>query len=160
MNKPRAILPLKHYDEQGRIKPNSFMYLSLLFLIRVYLVSVASISYRQDTSLILSLFYPDKGYFYFSLSLGLPALLIMGMVFWRHKLFETHARVLFKPVRLVLLLSLSVDAGFHLLMAHQGHWAFSWVIAVTLLLDMLFALYWYRSRTLKLMLKDWQRQSQ
>ncbi len=159
MSRPRAILPLHYYDAEGRIKPNRLMYLSLLFLIRGYLVFIASLSYRQDPSLILSLFYPDKGYFYFSLLLGLPALLIMGMVFWRHKLVEGRARVVFRPVRYMLLFSLAIDGVFHLLMAHQGHWQFSWVIALTLLLDMLFAAYWYRSRTLKLMLKDWQYKS-
>ncbi|WP_088328914.1 DUF2919 family protein [Lacimicrobium sp. SS2-24] len=157
MSKHRAILPLKYYDAQGRIQPNRLLYLSLLFLMRGYLVFIASLSYRQDPSLILSLFYPDKGYFYFSLLLGLPALIIIGMVFWRHKLFDTRARRLFSAVRVLVILSLVVDAAFHVLMAHHGHWQFSWLIALTLLLDLLFVLYWYRSQTLRLMLRDWYR---
>ena len=152
----RPILPLKFYDDEGRIKPTWPLMASLLVLMRAILVFIASISYRPDTSLLLGLFYPDRHYFYLCLLVGLPALLVMTMVIWRHWLRErwTGCFYLIKPL---VMLALLADIALHLHMANHGHWVFSWIIALTLLADMLILLYWLRSRTLKLMLLDWRK---
>lgn len=156
MQRHRAILPLKHYDNEGRIKPNWAVFASLLVLMRAFLVFIASISYRPDTGLLLSLFYPDRHYFYASLLVGLPALLVMLMVVWRHWLRERW-RGIFWLVKPLVILALLADLLLHVHMANHSHWAFSWLVALTLLADMLMLMYWLRSNTLKLMLMDWRK---
>ncbi|MBN7820715.1 DUF2919 family protein [Bowmanella yangjiangensis] len=156
MKQYKAILPLKYYDNEGRIKPSWPVFVSLLVLMRAFLVFIASISYRPDTGLLLSLFYPDRHYFYASMLVGLPALLVMSAVLWRHWLRE-HWRGGFLLLKPLVMLALLADLLLHVHMANHGHWAFSWLLAVTILADMLMLMYWLRSRTLRMMLQDWQK---
>ncbi|GAB3038409.1 DUF2919 family protein [Bowmanella dokdonensis] len=153
----RTILPLHYYDEEGRLKASRWMYASLLFLMRGYLVAIASLTYRQDTGLLLSLFYPDRHYFYLSLATGLPAMLLLVVVWWRHK-FRQWAPWLFACFRPLLQMSLVADLLLHLWMGQHQHWQFSWLIALTLLLDLLLLLYWRRSGKQRQILKDWGRE--
>ncbi|MEI8648331.1 DUF2919 family protein [Paraglaciecola sp. Hal342] len=86
----RLLLPLKYYDEAGRIKPaNSFLW-CLFFLCRPFWVFIASLTFRQDSGALLALFYPDNYYFYLSLGIRpFAALLVVLMISFRAKLWNT-----------------------------------------------------------------------
>ncbi|MDF2177235.1 DUF2919 family protein [Aliiglaciecola sp. CAU 1673] len=153
----RPIVPLRHYDEEGRIKPPWPVFASLLFLMRGYLIFIASASYLADGSLLLKVFYPDRAYFYASLFLGLPALVLLALLMWRQKLLDSAWRGVFRLLWPVTVITLLADLSFHVHMAWQSQWLFSWPLALTLVLDGLLLSYWSRSRLLSLMLADWQR---
>lgn len=153
----RIILPLERYDDEGRIKPPRWLWWTLVFLNRGYLLLVASVSYIKDQSLILSLFYPDNRDFYLSLLVGLPALLAALIAGYRRQLWQKHWLGAFAVIRPLVLLSLLLDIGLQLAMAAGDQFRFSWTVAIFLLLDGLLFTYWARSRSLKLTLADWRR---
>ncbi|AWL12213.1 Inner membrane protein YfeZ [Saliniradius amylolyticus] len=154
---PRIILPLERYDDEGRIRPPRWLWWTLVFLNRGYLLLVASVSYIKDQSLILSLFYPDNRDFYLSLMVGLPALLAAVIAGYRRWLWQKQWLGLFAFIRPLVLISLFLDISLQLAMAAGEQFRFSWTVAIFLLLDGLLLTYWARSRSLKLTLADWRR---
>ena len=153
----KLLLPLKHYDEQGRVKPLASFIFCLAFLCRGYIVFILSMSYRQDSSFILRLFYPQPGDFYLSLLVGLPALLIVGLVIYRDKLWQADKLHWFACIKPLLLLSLLADSGLHFWVGHQSHWAFNWILALSLLAEAGWLFYISRSRYIAVMLADWSK---
>ena len=149
------MLDLKHYDEAGRILPAGAFYWCLLYLCRGYFVFIASLSFRQDSSALLAIFYPDQVYFYASLIIALPAFLVLVVVSFRERIWRRGYSLPFKVVKAFMFLTLLADAVFHVVMAKQQHWQFSWVIALTLLIDSFCVFFVIKDRHLKLMLKDW-----
>ncbi|MGY0576379.1 MAG: DUF2919 domain-containing protein [Paraglaciecola chathamensis] len=154
----RLLLPLKYYDEAGRIKPaNSFLW-CLFFLCRPVWVFIASLTFRQDSGALLALFYPDNYYFYLSLGIAFPALLVVLLISFRAKLWNTRARLIFRAITPLVMLSLIMDIVFHVSMASKQHWEFSWLVALTLLLDSI-NLYWVKKNLhLRLMTRDWAKE--
>ncbi|MFQ3197901.1 MAG: hypothetical protein ACI8R9_001129 [Paraglaciecola sp.] len=155
----KLLLPLKYYDDAGRVKPSGALLCCLLFMCRTYLVSVASLSYREDSSGLLALFYPHQGYFYAGLAFAVPAVLVVLLVSFREKLFNSRAVALFTLITPLLLMGLLLDLGFHMLLANQQRWQFSWIIAITLILDFLCLYFVSRDKHLTLMVKDWVKSS-
>ncbi|MEI8648332.1 hypothetical protein P4S73_11135 [Paraglaciecola sp. Hal342] len=52
-----------------------------------------------------------------------------------------------------------MDIVFHVSMASKQHWEFSWLVALTLLLDSIY-LYWVKKNLhLRLMTRDWAKKS-
>lgn len=129
--------------------------LCLLFLSRGYFVFVASVSNLGDRSLILSLFYPDRHYFYVSLLVGLPAILCGVMVIYRDSIWKHNHHNWFTVIKPIILLALLADFIFHLILANHQYWRFSWMVSVTLLIDLAFMYYFANSRFIKAMLMDW-----
>ena len=149
------MLALKHYDEAGRILPAGAFYWCLLYLCRGYFVFIASLSFRQDSSALLTIFYPDKVYFYASLIIALPAFMVLAVVSFRERIWRRGYALAFKIVKPFLLVTLLADAVFHVAMARQQHWQFSWLIALTLLIDGFCMFFVMKDRHLKLMINDW-----
>lgn len=156
----KLLLPLKYYDDAGRVKPLLWFNLCLLFLARSYFVFVISAANMNDSGKLLGLFYPDKYDFYLGLLLGLPAVFCWAVASYRKQLWQKKYLTLFYWLKPLLLLTLIADFAMHLQMAFQQHWAFSWVLALSLLLDALLFAYVARSKKLKLMISDWQKLQQ
>ena len=148
-------MPLKYYDEAGRVIPAAALYWCLLFMCRSYLVFIAALSFRQDSSGLLALFYPDKGYLYASLLGAIPALVVLLIISFREKIRNRAYSGLFSLIKPLLLLTLLADIAFHIGMANKQYWEFSWLIALTLLADMLCLYFVGKDRHLSFMLKDW-----
>ncbi|QHJ09864.1 hypothetical protein FX988_00072 [Paraglaciecola mesophila] len=154
----RLLLPLKYYDEAGRIKPSTSFLWCLFYLCRPFWVFVASLTFRQDSGALLTLFYPDNYYFYLSLGIAFPALLVALLISFRTKLWHSRARCVFQAIVPLVMLSLISDIGFHVSMAFKQHWEFSWLVALTLLLDCIY-LYWVKKNLhLRLMAQDWAKE--
>ena len=156
----RLILPLQHYDDAGRIKPSTSFWLLLLLLCRSYFVLIAALSYRQDSSFLLGLFYPDPRYFYWGLGIAVPALAVFVLCGFRDKLWQREIFAFVHLLKPLLFTSIAADMVLHLVMAKQQYWQFSWFIALTLLLDFALLLYLFSSKHVSYMLKDWRYTSQ
>lgn len=149
-------IPLRHFDSKGRIKPNWAFWACVLFLLRSYAVLVAALSFRQDSSALLSLFYPQQAVLYQSLLSGIPVIIAVGCVSFR----ETIAnKILHWPFHFILpLLTLGVvgDFSHYILLAMEMHWRFSWSVAIALTGNAIVALYLVRSLLLRAFIEDWR----
>lgn len=152
-------MALKYYDEAGRVLPSAALYWCLLYMCRSYLVFIAALSFRQDTSSLLALFYPDKSYLYTSFLAAIPALLVLLIMSFREKIRHIGYSRLFTLIKPFILLTLGADIAFHLAIANKQYWAFSWLIALTLLVDMLCLYFVGKDRHLSFMLVDWRKPS-
>lgn len=153
----RLLLPLKYYDDAGRVKPSKSLLWCLFYICRPIWVFIASLTFRQDSGALLALFYPHNSYFYSSLVIALPSFLVVLMISFRTKIWDGYAKILFKAIKPLILLSLVTDIGFHLVMASKQNWGFSWLIALTILLDGIY-LYWIKkNKHIAFLSQDWSR---
>ncbi|MGJ8681507.1 DUF2919 family protein, partial [Paraglaciecola sp.] len=63
---------------------------------------------------------------------------------------------LFGFVRPLMIVSVLGDFIFHVYFANLSHWQFSWLIAITFILDLLCLYFLLKDRHLLLMVKDWK----
>lgn len=153
----KLVVPLQHYDEAGRIKPPAMFWVILLYLARSYLVFVGSLSFRQDSSALLSLFYPRHEDLYLGLFVGLPAVLLFLLTGFRQKIWPSVFRRVFYLTHFFLFMALTMDLTFQLLASYQQQWRFAWVPAISILLSLVLMGYTYRSQHIREMFKDWQK---
>lgn len=152
----KILLPLKYYDEAGRIKPAVSLYLCIGFLCRSLLVLIGSVSVRENGEQLLALFYSNKHYLYISLAIAVPPFLTLLLLGFREKIWKADRCWLFSYIKPLLIFSVLADLGLHITLAMAHHWQFSWVIAVTLMLDVLFFYFLLRDRHTQMMLTDWK----
>jgi hypothetical protein len=140
-------LPLYKYDEAGRVKPPWLLFLCLCFLARGIVVFIASLSFRQDGGLLLSIFYPLKYQFYLSLFTALPAI---------ERVWKAHRGGFYAGLPLVIAYLIISDVIIQLYILRAQHFAFAWPTALTLFSVFLFAWYLVTSKHLRIMLADWR----
>lgn len=151
------LLPLKYYDEAGRVKPAIALYFCIAFLSRSLLVLIGSVSVRENGEQLLALFYPDKQYLYISLGIALPAFATLLILGFREKIWNSERCWIFSYIKPLLFLSVLADLALHIMLASMNHWQFSWVIAFTLILDSLFFYFLLKDKHTQLMLTDWKK---
>lgn len=120
------------------------------------LVFVATMSVRSHSSELLALFYPERDYLYLSLAIAFPGLLSLFILGFREKIWRANKVWLFLLLKPLLLCSILADLGLHFILADLQYWLFSWVIAITLLLDFLAGYFIIKDKHTKLMIRDWQ----
>ena len=65
------------YDRQLCLKFNDTLWIILVFLLRPYLISIASLANRKDKMGVINFFYPDKTSLVMGILAGLPAALVI-----------------------------------------------------------------------------------
>jgi hypothetical protein len=153
----KMLLPLKYYDEAGRVKPAVALYICIAFLCRSLLVLIGSVSVRGNGEQLLALFYPDKQYLYISLVIAFPSFVTLLLLGFREKIWNAKRYWMFSFIKPLLMFSILSDLCLHIMLASVKHWQFSWVIAFTLLLDSLFFYFLLKDKHTQLMLKDWKK---
>jgi hypothetical protein len=153
---PTIALPLKYYDDAGRVKPPIGLWLYAAFIAKSVLILVGSLTNRDTSESMLEIFYPQRSDFYFGLVLGCFGLAICLLCGFREKIWNAKKIVLFSTIKPLIFCSLLLDLGFQFKLAHANYWAFSWNIGLNILLIGSFTYWAIKSRHLKIMLKDWQ----
>ena len=153
----KLLLPLKYYDDAGRVKPSFALYMCIAYLSRSLLILVGSLTVRDNGSQLLAFFYPDKQYLYFNLAIALPAFLVVFLLGFREKIWKSNRCWLFSGIKPLLMFSVLADLGLHLLMAKLIYWQFSWIIALTTMLDVLCFYFFAKDKHTQIMLLDWHR---
>lgn len=153
----KLLLPLKYYDDAGRVKPAAGLYLCIVFLSRSLLILIGSVSVRENGDQLLALFYPEKQYLYISLSIAFPAFLALLLLGFREKIWHANRCWMFSCIKPLLIFSVLADLSLHIMSANVEHWQFSWLIALTLLLDLLVFYFLVKDKHTLLMLTDWKR---
>jgi hypothetical protein len=153
----KLLLPLKYYDDAGRVKPAAALYVCIAFLSRSLLILIGSVSVRENGERLLALFYPEKQYLYISLVIAFPAFLALLLLSFREKVWQADTCWMFSCIKPLLIFSALADLALHVMLANIEYWQFSWVIAVTLLLDLLIFYFLIRDKHTQLMLMDWKK---
>jgi hypothetical protein len=153
----KLLLPLKYYDDAGRVKPAAALYLCIVFLSRSLLILIGSVSVRENGEQLLALFYPEKQFLYISLAISFPAFLALLLLGFREKIWLANRYWMFSCIKPLLIFSVLADLGLHIMLANIEHWQFSWVIAFTLLLDSLIFYFLLKDKHTQLMLMDWKK---
>ncbi|WP_420935962.1 DUF2919 family protein [Alteromonas sp. A081] len=148
-------LPLKYYDESGRILPPVWLYSLLLLLCMDWLVFIFSVASRTQTTDLLAFFYPQKEALGLNLVASLPVLLTLVLIsqrerLWKHDLVSWRHCIL-PSIQIGVLILLT--SQIYYLMHHQ--WGFEVVTAVKILLYSVTLYVVTRSRHLKWMIYDW-----
>ena len=85
----KLLLPLKHYDEAGRVIPSVALWLCLLrSLRRSYIVFIGALTIPKASEVLLNLFYPSKQDLYLGFMTGIGAVLIAAVCSFRDKIRE------------------------------------------------------------------------
>ena len=153
----KMLLPLKYYDNAGRVKPAAALYFCIVFLSRSLLILIGSVSVRENGDQLLALFYPEKQYFYISLAIAFPAFLALLILGFREKIWQINRCWIFSCIKPLLIFSVLADLSLHIMSANIDDWQFSWLIAFTLLLDSLVFYFLVKDKHTLLMLIDWKR---
>lgn len=152
----KLLLPLKYYDEAGRVKPPSALYWCALFMCRSVVILIGALSSRQYGNELLGLFYSEKTYLYFNLIIALPTVLAMLIIGFRDKSWLTNNIYLYGFIRPLMIFSALADLSFHVFFANLHHWQFSWIIAATFILDVLCVYFLIKDKHILLMVSDWR----
>jgi hypothetical protein len=153
----KILLPLKYYDDAGRVKPAAAVYFCIVFLSRSLLVLIGSVSVRENGEQLLALFYPDKQYLYINLAIAFPAFVVLLILGFREKIWLANRCWMFSCFKPLLIFSVLADLGLHIMLANIEHWQFSWIIAITLIIDSLIFYFLIKDKHIQLMLVDWKR---
>ncbi|MFT4732987.1 MAG: hypothetical protein ACI89W_002017 [Gammaproteobacteria bacterium] len=149
-------LPLHKYDEAGRVKPPWLLFLCLCFLARGIVVFIASLSFRQDGGLLLSIFYPLKYQFYLSLLTAIPAIMTLLFLGFRERVWKASLGNFYIGLPIVLGYLIISDVVIQLYILRAQYFAFAWPKALTLFSVLLLAWYLVTSKHMRIMLADWR----
>ncbi|WP_218310676.1 DUF2919 family protein [Alteromonas antoniana] len=148
-------LPLHCYDEAGRITPPRWLAVVFVFCLADWLILIFSLTMRDKTSFLLSLFYPSRIELAVSLLCALPALLSLILASQRERLWKReHLRWSYWVVPL-LIFSLLSQIALQLWYLSSHHWQFQFVIAARLLVCIVSCYAVVKSRHLRWMISDW-----
>ena len=154
------VIPLTHFDNHGRLTPHWGFWASVLFLLRSYSVLIAALSFRQDSSALLSVFYPQQASLYQSLFAGIPVIVAVGCVSFREALAKRSLDWAFQLIVPLLVVGVIGDIVHYLWVAMDMHWRFSWAAAIAFAGNIIVALYLLRSRLLRAFVDDWREYAQ
>lgn len=148
--------PLNYFDEGGRMKPPLLLYVLLLFVCRGLLILIVSLSFREDSELLIRMFYPQSEHFNLSLIPMIPALFALYLISSRNSLWENKRYHLFKPLSKVVSVALLVDLSIQTYILSQTHFQYSLALGINLMLLILFISYHWKSTYLKDAYIDWK----
>jgi len=113
-------------DKEGRASIPLSLLLVLLFQMRGYVAAIISLTFAEDRTRLLKLFYTSSEQFGLMLLIGLPALLVLLATTFAGEDERNWANALMRFAQPLLLLSLVVDAVllFWLFIEQQGAFSF------------------------------------
>ena len=143
------------FDFDGKVKIPLGYYFVLLYLLRAYALWVVSLTYRDDPTLILSLIYNDNRSFFYSLIVGIPAILTFSLFSLKSQREKTWFVALWSKQHIILACALALDVigQFVSLLKFTStpHWS-----QMALLLSGCYLLwYWVKSLKVKRFFNNW-----
>ncbi|MAO69363.1 DUF2919 family protein [Idiomarina abyssalis] len=121
----RLVERARYLDKEGRASIPLSLLLVLLFEMRGYVAAIISLTFAEDRTRLLKLFYTSSEQFGLMLLVGLPALIVLLATTFAGEDERNWANVLMRFAQPLLLLSLIVDATLILWMFIEQHGAFS-----------------------------------
>ena len=116
----------RYLDKEGRASTPLFFIWVTFFLCRGYLAGIVSLTFNEDRTRLLSLFYKSSEQFGLMLVVGLPALLVLLATSFAKEDGYNWANYVMRAAQPLMLVSLVLDAILiSSLLMHQ-HGSFSW----------------------------------
>ncbi|NVK26286.1 MAG: DUF2919 family protein [Gammaproteobacteria bacterium] len=143
------------FDFEGKVKIPLGYYLVLLYLLRAYALWVVSLTYREDPTLILSLVYSDKSLFFYSLVIGIPAILTFTLFSLKSQKEKPWFARLWRKQHLVLSLALVLDLGGQFIAIVNGQSNGHWSQILLLMTGFYLTWYWIKSLKVKRFFGNW-----
>ena len=148
-------LPLKFYDESGRILPPSWFYGVLLFLCIDWLAFIFSLASMSQTNELLTFFYPQKATLGLGLVASLPVLASLLLVSQRERLWKREIKVWRHAVLPLVQTGVVALLIVQIYYSMQHHWGFELMTGAKLTLYSMSLYAISKSRHLKWMIADW-----
>ena len=143
------------FDFDGKVKIPLGYYFVLLYLLRGYALWVVSLTYRDDPTLILSLIYNDQRSFFYSLTVGLPAIFTFALFSLKSQKEKPWFILLWSKQRSLLMIALALDVVGQIVslvkFTSTPHWS-----QMLLLLSGIYLLwYWIKSLKIRRFFNNW-----
>lgn len=148
-----------NYDKHHYLKPPIGFYFILLMLLRPYIIWVVSVANRNDTTVLLESFYPDKYNFFTALAIGAGAVFVTFMFSLRREKAYHWVAKLWPGGLWLLWGSWLADLGHTLYLVKKIHFNFEPSFAAVLLSLFFAGLYMARSVHLKDFFNDWPQET-
>jgi len=102
--------PISSYDKYVSLKVSRTMWLTIIFLLRPYLILFASVTNRKDKMLLINIFYSDRLAMSLAAVAGIPAALLVYAWVKRNPDASSFVRQVWKRGRLLLVISAALSA--------------------------------------------------
>ncbi|MFC3030915.1 DUF2919 domain-containing protein [Pseudoalteromonas fenneropenaei] len=145
----------EYWDKYGVYRAPLGFNLTLVVLLRAYILWVIAAVTRQPELDLMSLFYSHKQHFFIALGIASIALIPAVVFSLRRPTASTKLAPLWRNMRWPLILCAVVDLAWLIWQAQQSHYQFSGYIAGQMLLVSWVLLYLVKSRYLRYFFNDW-----
>jgi hypothetical protein len=149
-------LPLKYYDEAGRILPPVWLYGLLTFFCLDWIAFVFSLASRTQTETLLRIFYPHSESLGLALASSFPLVLVMILISQRERLWKHHYVMWSGWLIPAMVFGVTCSLGVQVYHAVKLHWNFDIVTAIKITVSLVGLYVLCRSRHLRWMIEDWQ----
>lgn len=136
--------------------PPISLWLCLVYLSKTAIVLLASLTFVQDKTAIISIIYPERYQLYMGLIIGIIPIWVFFICGFREKIWRKGKHGLFSLLKPLLMLAVILDVLFQTYLATKQQWAFSWVIGGSYVLDLIIMYWLMSSRHIAYMLLDWK----
>lgn len=147
-------LPLHCYDESGLIVPPTMLYVCSLWLCKGFLILLVSVSFRDNSTALLELFYPQSIHWYMSMMPALIGIVALVSLSLREKLRERHVNYFQRHVSKILLCGLFVNLVLQSYFVFEANGQFYWSYAAAIALTCALIVYLLRSKHTTLYERD------
>ncbi|MGF1753877.1 DUF2919 domain-containing protein [Vibrio makurazakiensis] len=139
---------IEQYDKNGFLKAPMILWLGWLFLAKAWVVFIVAGASRDSGAKILEIVYPDHSMLYLGIAMGLPSIIFMWLIGLRNTERQWVNTIIrwARGVTLLTILGQLSQTAYHV---YLDNGAFRWSNAVTLVALLWFALYVYKSRTVR-----------
>jgi hypothetical protein len=126
------------FDNFDCLKMSKWVYLSLLFILRGYIVWLMSVTNMKDRVGIIQWIYPETSLFYLSLGSGALGIFIVVVLSLRRPNAKSWVKFFWRHVKAIIILALLFD--FIICITGFFYWhllSLTWLITQTIIVGML-----------------------
>lgn len=144
-------------DDNGHIKPPTYLYLVLAFLARGWVVWVMSLTQHSDRAALVRTLYPIQADFIQALIVGAGAVFMFLLVLAERRRKPEFVRPIFNQGRLILAAVLAAEAFVWIQRLVHSDMLFHWGVALDAVALFWCAIYIAKSRHLKVYFSEWRK---
>ncbi|MBD1584797.1 DUF2919 domain-containing protein [Pseudoalteromonas sp. S16_S37] len=145
----------EYWDKYGVYRTPIAFNLTLVVLLRAYLLWIFSAVARRPDLDLMSIFFESKTHFFVALGIGSIALIPTVIFSLRRPSSSKRLAKYWRFMRWPLLLAAIADLAWLTIQASQSHYQFSMLIAVQMVMLLWVILYLLKSKYLSYFFNDW-----
>lgn len=118
---------------------------------------IVSLSFREDSSRMMSLFFPNKWDFYWSLVPTIPAIALLTLFAQRTKIWERQYQRVFRLIPILFTIALASDIAVQIGILSRIDFRFSFTHGISILVSCVGLAYLAKSQHIRDLPIDWSR---